>query len=69
MHLPDSGSRYGVDRSGRHVKVMATDFAPWFLLAMALSAVWIGWLVVLIIKMSKGPDRAASPPPPWTPPS
>ena len=36
-------------------KIMLTDFAPWFLLAMVLSAVWIGWLVVLVIKLAKKP--------------
>lgn len=46
--------------------VMLTEFVPWFLLAMALSAAWIGWLVVLVIRTAKGSDRAAPPPPPWT---
>jgi hypothetical protein len=49
-------------------KIMLTDFAPWFLLAMLLSAVWIGWLVVLVIKLAKEPV-APTPPPAWSPPS
>ena len=49
-------------------KTMLTDFAPWFGLAMLLSVVWIGWLVVLVIKLVKKPVEP-SPPPAWTPPA
>jgi hypothetical protein len=49
-------------------KIMLTDFAPWFVLAMVLSAVWIGWLVVLVIKLAKKPVEP-TPPPAWSPPS
>ena len=49
-------------------KIMLTDFGPWFLLAMVLSAVWIGWLVVLVIKLAKKPVEP-TPPPAWSPPS
>jgi hypothetical protein len=50
------------------LQVMVTEFLPWFLLAMLLSAVWIGWLVVLVIRTAKGSARDAPPPPPWTHP-
>ena len=48
-------------------RIMLTSFFPWFLLAMVLSAVWIGWLAVLLVKLAR---RSAEPPPPpaWTPP-
>jgi len=49
-------------------KIMLTDFAPWFVLAMLLSAVWIGWLVVLVIKLAKKPVEPM-PPPARSPPS
>jgi hypothetical protein len=51
------------------LRVMLTEFLPWFLLAMALSAVWIGWLVVLVIRTAKGSGQHAPPPPPWTHPA
>jgi hypothetical protein len=41
-------------------QIMLVTFAPWFLLAMLLSAVWIGWLVALLIRLS---TRTAPPPP------
>ena len=41
---------------------------PWFLLAMVLSVVWIGWLVVLVIKLVRKPVEP-TPPPAWSPPS
>jgi hypothetical protein len=45
---------------------MLTSLFPWFLLAMALSAVWIGWLAVLVVKLAR---RSAPPPAPgWTRP-
>ena len=54
----------GAAISGR---IMLTSFFPWFLLAMVLSAVWIGWLAVLLVKLAR---RSAEPPPPpaWTRP-
>jgi len=49
-------------------KIMLTSFVPWLLLAMVLSAVWIGWLVVLVVKLAKKPVEM-TPPPAWSPPS
>jgi hypothetical protein len=48
-------------------RIMLTSFLPWFLLAMLLSAVWIGWLAVLVVKLAR---RSSEPPPPpaWTRP-
>jgi len=48
-------------------RIMLTSFLPWFLLAMLLSAVWIGWLAVLVVKLAR---KSAEPPPPpaWTRP-
>jgi hypothetical protein len=39
------------------VQIMMVRVAPWFLLAMLLSAVWIGWLVLLVIRIARGTDR------------
>jgi hypothetical protein len=49
-------------------KIMLTEFAPWLVLAMLLSAVWIGWLVVLVIKLVRKPVEPM-PPPAGSPPS
>ena len=48
-------------------RTMLTDFAPWFVLAMLLSLVWIGWLVVLVIKLAKKPMEPP-PAPGWSRP-
>ena len=48
--------------------VLLSDFAPWFVLAMLLSLVWIGWLVALVIKYAKKPEEPP-PPPAWSRPA
>jgi hypothetical protein len=47
---------------------LLTDFAPWFVLAMLLSFVWIGWLVALVIKYAKRTEEPL-PPPAWSRPA
>ena len=49
-------------------QTMLTDFAPWFVLAMLLSLVWIGWLVALVIKYAKRTEELP-PPPVWSRPA
>jgi len=48
--------------------VLLSDFAPWFVLAMLLSLVWIGWLVALVVKYAKRTEELP-PPPAWSRPA